>query len=220
MTPDRATPARAVLLGLVAAVLGVAAHGEAGGPVVAGPPAIAVVGAVALGTALLGARPHSVAGLAAVLAGGQLALHLALPGEAAGHDHHAAGAGAGAGPGMVVAHLAVAVLVAGGIVHADRALGRAARRRLRRVAVWAHLLDGPPPAPAAATPVPARPAPAARIRRAAVGHHPRRGPPSPHRTGSRPVRAATPPRHGRTPSCPHRGPRPPAPTVEARSPSW
>ncbi|GAA4731546.1 hypothetical protein [Actinomycetospora chibensis] len=218
MTSDRATPARAVLLGLVAAVLGVAAHGEAGGPVVAGPPAVAVVGAVALGTALLGARPHPVARLAAVLAGGQLALHLALPGDAGGHDHHAVDAGAG--PGMVAAHLAVAVLVAGGIVHADRALARAARRHLWRVAVWTRLLDGPPPAPAAATPAVARPAPAARVRRAAVGHHPRRGPPSPDRTGFRPVRAATPPRHGRTPSCPHRGPRPPAPTVEVRSPSW
>lgn len=218
MTPDRATPARAVLLGLVAAVLGVAAHGEAGGPLVVGPSAVAAVGVVALGTALLGARPHPVVRLAAVLAGGQLALHLALPGDAAGHDHHATGAGAG--PGMVVAHLAVAVLVAAGIVHADRALARAARRRLRGVAVWARLLDGPPPAPAGATPLIARPAHTTRVRRAAVGHHPRRGPPSPHRTGSRPVRTATPPRHGRTPSCPHRGPRPPAPTVEVRSPSW
>src|SRR5689334_21655268 len=109
VTPDRATPARAVLLGACAAVLGVAAHGEAGGAVAVTPSALAVGVAVTLATAVLGARPRSAALLATVLAGGQVALHLAL--STGGHDHHGMHATPDThGPGMLAAHLAVAVL--------------------------------------------------------------------------------------------------------------
>ncbi|MEJ2860955.1 hypothetical protein [Actinomycetospora flava] len=206
MTPDRATPARAVLLGGCAAVLGVAAHGEAGGAVSATPTALAAGLGVVAATALLGARPRSLARLAAVLAAGQVALHLAMPAGAHGHDHAAMPATAPNDAGMLVAHLAVAVLVAGGIAHADRALARAVRRR---VATWTRRLAGPTPTPRRPRlEPPQRPRRTIRQRRAAVTLHPRRGPPSPRPT-------ATTPRHGRTPPCPHRGPRPPA---HARSP--
>ncbi|MFC5137470.1 hypothetical protein ACFPK1_04450 [Actinomycetospora rhizophila] len=208
MTPDRATPARAALLGTGAAVLGVAAHGEAGGAVAAGPAALAVGVAITLATAVLGARPRPAALLATVLAGGQVALHLAL--SAGAHGHHAGHAAPDThGPGMLVAHLAVAVLVAGGIARADRSLARAARRAVRTW--WGRLLAGPPPRSAHDPVLPPRPARASRERRAAVTLHPRRGPPSPRST-------ATTPRHGRTPPCPHRGPRPPAPARAASSP--
>jgi hypothetical protein len=179
VTPERAAAPRAVLLGVCAAVLGVAVHGEAGGAV--GPtlptPAVAVL--VVLATALLGARPGSPTRTMAVLAGGQLVLHLSLPpADDVQHAHHAAPAAHG--PGMVLAHLAVAVVVGAALVRADRALARAARERwttLRRA--WRTALTDIPTATGPVLhlvrPVPAAPGPAAR---AAVGHHPRRGPPS------------------------------------------
>src|SRR4051794_21870196 len=133
MTPDRASPARAAVLGLAAAALGVAAHGEAGGPVAVTGTAALVAVLVVLGTALAGAWSAAPAPTTGVLVTGQLALHLALPGAhsmamtgPAGHHsaaHHAAGHPAG----MLLAHVAVAVLVAGGLARADRALARAVR---------------------------------------------------------------------------------------------
>ncbi|MHC1558538.1 hypothetical protein ACR9E3_06260 [Actinomycetospora sp. C-140] len=218
MTPDRASPARAVLLGGVAAVFGAAAHGEAGGVVALSPATAAVALAVAVTTALVGARPRSAPVLAAVLAGGQLALHLAMPAAPAMHDHH--GHASGPGPGMLAAHLGVAVVVAVGLAQADRALLRTARRH---AVAWTRQLTGPPPAPAPGRRVPRHRTTLGRPRRAAVGHHPRRGPPSPRRTGPHPVPAATTPRPGRTPLCPTprpiRGPRPPAHARGACSPS-
>ncbi|WP_433785604.1 hypothetical protein ACQPX6_04015 [Actinomycetospora sp. CA-101289] len=179
MTPERAAAPRAVLLGACAAVLGVAVHGEAGGAVAPALPTLAVAVLVVLGTALLGARPGPPARTVALLAVGQLALHLSLPADAAEHDHHATDTAHG--PGMVLAHLAVAALVGGALARADRALARAARERwttLRRT--WRALLTDVPvtggPVPLLARPAPAAPGPTAR---AAVGHHPRRGPPSP-----------------------------------------
>ncbi len=178
MTPERAAAPRAVLLGVCAAVLGVAVHGEAGGAIAPALPTTAVAVLVVLATALLGARPGSPARTVAVLAAGQLALHLSLPPGDESHAHHAAPAAHG--PGMVLAHLAVAVLVGAALVRADRALARAARERwttLRRA--WRALLTDVPVAPGPVLrldrPFPAAPGPAAR---AAVGHHPRRGPPS------------------------------------------
>jgi hypothetical protein len=167
-----------VLLGVCAAVLGVAVHGEVGGATTPALPTLAVAVLVVLATALLGARPVSPSRTVAVLAGGQLALHLSLPADGAHHAHHAAPAAHG--PGMVLAHLAVAVVVGAALVRADRALARAARERwttLRRA--WRALLADVPVVPGPVVrltrPVPAAPGPAAR---AAVGHHPRRGPPS------------------------------------------
>jgi hypothetical protein len=176
VTPERAAAPRAVLLGVCAAVLGVAVHGEAGGAIVPALPTLGVAVLVVLATALLGARPGSPARTVAVLAGGQLALHLSLPPADQTHAHHAAAHG----PGMVLAHLAVAVVVGAALVRADRALARAARERwttLRRR--WRALLTDVPIATGfvlcLARPVPAAPGSAAR---AAIGHHPRRGPPS------------------------------------------
>jgi hypothetical protein len=178
VTPERAAAPRAVLLGVCAAVLGVAVHGEAGGAVGPAPPTPAVAVLVVLVTALLGARPGSPARTVAVLAAGQLALHLSLSPDDGLHAHHAPPAAHG--PGMVLAHLAVAAVVGGALVRADRALARTAREHwttLRRS--WRALLTDvpvtPAPAPLLARAVPAAPGPAAR---AAVGHHPRRGPPS------------------------------------------
>jgi hypothetical protein len=178
VTPERAAAPRAVLLGVCATVLGVAVHGEAGGAIGPAPPTLAVAVFVVLATALLGARPGSPARTVAVLAGGQVALHLSLPSGAGDHAHHAAPAAHG--PGMVLAHLAVAVVVGAALVRADRALARAVRERwttLRRA--WRALLTDAPVAPGTVLrvvrPVPAAPGPAAR---AAGGHHPRRGPPS------------------------------------------
>ncbi|GAA4870904.1 hypothetical protein [Actinomycetospora straminea] len=213
MTPDPAAPPRAVLLGACAGVVGVAAHGSAGGTLLVSPATVLVTLAVVLVTALL--RPRRAGRLAAVLAAGQLAIHLATPtdGHAGHHGVHAAPDG-----GMVLAHVAVAVLVALGFAHADRALARAVRRR---VTTWARRLAGPP-VPSDPPRVPADPpAPTARRRHAVVTHHPRRGPPSPpeDRTPHRvPDRAATPPRSGRTPACPHRGPRPPVPAAASSPP--
>lgn len=206
---------RAVLLGGCAGVVGVAAHGSAGGALLVSSTTVLVTLAVALVTAALGTRPQHAGRLAAVLAAGQLAIHLVQPA-----DVHAGHHGVHAAPdaGMVLAHVAVAVLVALGFAHADRALARTARRR---AATWARRLAGPPvPSEPARAPVPP-PAPTARRRHAVVTHHPRRGPPSPPRTGratASPVRAATPPRPGRTPPCPLRGPRPPVPAAASSPP--
>jgi hypothetical protein len=178
VTPERAAAPRAVLLAVCATALGVAVHGEAGGAVDPAPPTLAVAVVVVLATALLGARPGSPTRTVAVIAAGQLALHLSLPPADEVHAHHAAPAAHG--PGMVLAHLAVAVVVGAALVRADRALARAARERwtaLRRA--WRALLTDVPlatgPVLRLARPLPAAPGPAAR---AAVGHHPRRGPPS------------------------------------------
>ncbi|WP_345411043.1 hypothetical protein [Actinomycetospora chlora] len=216
MTPDRASAPRALLLGLVAALLGAAAHGAAGGALVASPVPLGTALAVLATTALVGVRPRAVATLVAVLAGGQLALHLSLPVRAEpvmhAHDHGPPVDD----PTMLVAHLAVAALVAAGLAHADRALGHVARR----VVTWARRLAGPPPAAARDTPPAPRPSTAGRPRPAAVGHHPRRGPPSPHRTGHRPVPAATPPRPGRTLPCTTDHPPPRALPDPARPACW
>ena len=187
MTPERAAAPRALVLGVSAAALGVAAHGEAGGAVAATGPTLTVAVLVVLATALLGARPGAAGRTVGVLAAGQLALHLSLPAGHDAHGHHAVGGalggavgGAAHGPGMVLAHLAVAVLVGGALVRADRALARAGRAALERgIATWWALLVGVPvparPGPPPVRTAPAVPGPAAR---AAVGHHPRRGPPS------------------------------------------
>jgi len=178
VTPERAAAPRAVLLGVCATVLGVAVHGEAGGAIAPAAPTLAVAVLVVLATALLGSRPGSPARTVAVLAAGQLALHLSLPGGGTEHAHH--GAPAAHGPGMVLAHLAVAAVVGGALVRADRALARALRERWTTLRCsWRALLTDVPvvagPVPLLARPAPAAPGPAAR---AAVGHHPRRGPPS------------------------------------------
>ncbi|PVZ12886.1 hypothetical protein [Actinomycetospora cinnamomea] len=178
MTPEPAAAPRAVLLGVSAAVLGVAAHGEAGGAVAATAPATVVAVLVVLATALVGARPGSPGRTVGVLAAGQLALHLSLPAGHTDHAHHGPAA-TPHGPGMVLAHLAVAVVVGGAIVRADRA----AREAFTRVGTawrwWPVLLAGVTP-PAGPRPRTGRPGPAApgAAARAAVGHHPRRGPPS------------------------------------------
>jgi len=179
VTPERATAPRAAVLGLCAAVLGAAAHGEAGGVVAATVPAVAVAVLVVLATALLGARPRPVGRTVALLAAGQLALHLGLPaGGAEGHGHH--DVVTAHGPGMVLAHLAVAVLVGGVLARTDRTLARAAHGALERgiTVLRALLVTGAVPAPPGPRPVHSAPVRPGRTRRAAVGHHPRRGPPS------------------------------------------
>jgi hypothetical protein len=180
VTPEPATAPRAVLLGVSAAVLGVAAHGEAGGAVAATAPATVVAVLVVLATALLGARPGSPARTVGVLAAGQLALHLSLPaGHTADHGHLGHQGPAVHGPGMVLAHVAVAVLVGGALVRADRA-ARAAVVRAGTAWRWWWVLLAGVPVPVGPLPRPGRPGPAAprAAARAAVGHHPRRGPPS------------------------------------------
>ncbi|WP_433786873.1 hypothetical protein ACQPX6_08525 [Actinomycetospora sp. CA-101289] len=191
---------RAVAFGLLAVVFGLAAHEQAGGTVLGGGTAALVAALVVLGTALVGALPPHVARTPTVLASGQLALHLSLS-SSMGTDQplHTMHAPTPHGPGMLLAHLAVAVVLAVGIVHADRAVLRVSDLWVRRVAVtwWAKVSSSAD----IVIPAPDRPrstvgsSPAVKLgpRLRAVDRHPRRGPPSGGDSPTMPLRDRGPP---------------------------
>lgn len=182
MSPDRASAARPVALGLAAVVLGLVAHSNAGGAVAPSGLVAVIAALVVMATALVGMRPPGAIRTPAALVCGQLTLHLGLSAPAATtHAPHTVHEPAPHGPAMLVAHLVVAIVVAGGIVHADRALMRAADMCIRRAAaVWwtrvaSHVGDTTPAEdvlPGSFRTVPSGP------RLAAVGRPSRRGPPS------------------------------------------
>lgn len=216
-----AAPTRAGLLALAAAVLGLAAHGEAGGTVHLSATTLVVGLGVVLATARLSTVPPRPLRTAAVLAAGQLAMHLAqghaLPGLDAGHAMPAtampgmtmpgmATGSAAADLGMIGAHLTVAAVVAAGVVQADRGLARAARHAaVRVVSALARLVGGPEPVAPTVVVGTAHGSPAVVPVAALLTRiHPRRGPPSgPGTPTSIP--------HGRTPPCPLPGRRAPSP---------
>lgn len=211
-------PTRAGLLALAAAVLGLAAHSGAGGSTALTTSTLLVGAAVVAVTARLATAPPRPVRTAAVLAAGQLALHLAQGHPAQGHGAMPGMVAPDTGPSgelvMIGAHLAVAVLVAGGIVHADRALVAAGRRLSHQVGVAVAVLGGSRPRPVVApgcSPVdhpPAVPATGRRVTRL----HPHRGPPSGRHV-------PTPYLLGRISPCPIPGRRAPCPTRSRRS-SW
>jgi hypothetical protein len=205
---------RAGLLALAAVVLGLAAHGEAGGSTTVSAPTLLVGLGVVLATARLATAPPRPLRTAAVLAAGQLAMHLAQGhGLAAPAAHHAmpgmtATAGSpGADLTMIGAHLAVAAVVAAGIVQADRGLARAGRQATARVvAVLARLVRVPElPAPASASLRPEAPPTTVPVTTRLTRIHPRRGPPS-----GRPTPTTTPLPYGRTSPCTTPGRRAPS----------
>ena len=158
---------RRMLLGVVAVVLGVAAHAGAGGAVVPAPSTLTaalLVGALAAAGA--GTGPLSPARSVIVLGTGQLLLHVALTG---GSSHAAAMPDmdmAPTAPGsadtlMLGAHALVVVVVAALVSGADRSLTRAleALRRSVAEAVAAvvdlgRALPAPMPAPVRLLPAP------------------------------------------------------------------
>lgn len=167
---------RALVLGVAAVVLGAAAHVEAGGTITPSVPAVVVAGVVLAGTAVLSTRPLRVPGTAALLAAGQVGLHLAQGGGSGMHHAMEHAAMPGLSVDMVAAHVVVAVLVAGGIVGADRTLLAAGRHRLG-AAVVRLLAPGTPPVLARPATVPSECPPATTADQLITRIHPRRGPP-------------------------------------------
>lgn len=216
--PDRgpalAAP-RSWLVAFAAVVLGLAAHGEAGGATAVSTTTLLVGLGVVLVTARLATAPPRPLRTAGVLAAGQLAMHLSQGhGSAMPADHHAM-PGMTATPSssvadlmMVGAHLAVAAIVAAGIVAADRGLARATRRATARVvAVLARLVRAPElPVPLPASPRPEAPPTTVPVTNRLTRIHPRRGPPSGRHT---PTSLAIP--YGRTSPCTIPGRRAPSP---------
>jgi hypothetical protein len=206
------------LLALAAVVLGLAAHGEAGGATTVSTTTLLVGLGVVLATARLATAPPRPLRTAGVLAAGQLAMHLAQGHglAASAPDHTMPGMhGMTATPGspvadltMIGAHLAVAAVVAAGIVHADRGLARAGRQVTARVvAVLARLVRVPElPAPAPASPRPEAPPTTVPVTSRLTRIHPRRGPPS-----GLPTPTTIPLANGRTSPCTTPGRRAPSP---------
>lgn len=193
MIRPRPVGVRALLVGALAPALGAAAHLEAGGGFPTTTPGLVATAVVVAG--LAAALTHAAAGparrepgvlaVAAVLGLGQAVWHAALAVAPAGAGSGHAMTGGPAAPmtamsamaptpTMVAAHALATVVVALGVVGADRALLVALAARLRRVLV---VLCAPRPAAARSSgPVIVRPDGPWR-RRVIVRCAPRRGPP-------------------------------------------
>ncbi|MFC5065169.1 hypothetical protein [Actinomycetospora atypica] len=113
------TSARAVAVGALAPALGAALHVEAGGGAPEITPGVLATGVlVAASAGWLSRRRPGAVRLAAILAAGQLAWHVAMGAGHAGMDHGPTGPS----PAMVAAHVVTTLLVALGVTRADRAV--------------------------------------------------------------------------------------------------
>jgi hypothetical protein len=164
------TFSRAGIAATTATVLSVAGH-IAGGAPRPSAGSLAVVSGLAVTLALGFARREWTYGrLLIVLGCAQVTAHAVFSAwttEAVPHSG-----------GMALAHAAAAVAIAGLLADADRVVNGLAALLRESAATWRPLVAAPAPVPAAATVVPANPAPRAIRRISPVLVAPRRGPPA------------------------------------------